>query len=90
MQLANASPLLPMVATAARRSQSMTSLSKLFLRMPSLIVLLRFGKDGLGDAPAQPTKNASAINRTNFMNHPSAKKSYSTRIGAVSELSPYF
>ena len=86
MQLENASPLLPMLATAACRSQSMTSLSKLFLLMPSLIVLLRFGKGREGDAVAQPTKSVITVRRIDFMNHPSAEPSALETIAILREL----
>lgn len=66
MQRENASPLLPIVAAAACRSQAMTSLLKL---AGALVLLLEtlLGADRYGFEPAQLKMNIPASISANFI-----------------------
>jgi len=73
IQLENASPLLPMVATAASRSQSTTSLSKSpRARLSLLDALPGVGAGREGAAPAQLNRNNITARSASFIDLPFA------------------
>jgi hypothetical protein len=66
MQLSKAAALPPAPASAAFRSQSITSRLKVFVVLLSLFVLLPLGPDELGDGLAHPANSIVAANNDTF------------------------